>query len=131
MQVVAFDTAEDIPIVDAVMKGPRDSHRVRLVFDTGCGVTQLDSDLVDSLGYSAALGEERLIIIGATGEEVEGYSLRLETVSVLGKTMRDVLIGAFDFSHYDRYQIHGLLGFDVIKRLHLEMNGPKGELKVF
>jgi predicted aspartyl protease len=131
MQVVSFDTAEDIPIIDAVVKGSRDFHRVRLVFDTGTGLTQLDTELVESLGYSAKDGLEHIFMTTAAGEEVEGYSLRIGNLSVLGKSFRDVRIGAFDFTHYGRYRIDGLLGWDLIKTLDLEMCGQAGVLKIF
>lgn len=131
MQIISFDPSQDIPVVDAVVRGPHDLHRVRLVFDTGSGLTQLDTELVDALGYSSKDGLERLFTLSATGEEVEGYSIRLGSLSALGKHFRELRIGAFDFSHYQHYRIHGLLGWDIIRQLNLEMQGPAGVLKVF
>ena len=131
MQIVSFDASQEIPIIDAVVRGPRDFHRVRLVFDTGSGLTQFDTNLVETLGYSASDGDQRLVIVGATGEEVEGYSLCVESLTLLGRKLEKVRIGVFDFSHYDRYRIHGLFGWDIIKQLHLDMDGPAGILKVF
>ena len=131
MQIVSFDTTQDIPVVDAVVKGPRDLHRVRLVFDTGSGLTQLDTALVESLGYSAKDGLEHIFMTTAAGEEVEGYSLFVGSLSIFGKILHEVRVGAFDFTHYGRYKIHGLLGWDIIKTLDLEMRGPAGVLKVF
>lgn len=40
-------------------------------------------------------------------------------------------IAVYDFNNLEAEGIAGLLGFDVIKQLHLEMNGPKGELIIF
>ena len=131
MQLVSVDASQEIPIVDAVVRGRRDFHRVRLVFDTGSGLTQLDTNLIETLGYSASDGEQRLVIVGATGEEVDGFSLRVESLAFLGHKLSNARVGVFDFSHHDRYGIHGLLGWDIIKQLHLELNGPAGMLKVF
>jgi len=41
------------------------------------------------------------------------------------------LVAAFDFDHLENANIDGLLGFDLIKEFHLELNGPKSELAVF
>lgn len=131
MQLVAVDNSQEIPIIDAVVRGRRDSHRVRLVLDTGSGLTQLDTNLIETLGYSASDGDQRLVIVGATGEEVDEFSLRVECLTFLGHKLVKPRIGAFDFSHHDRYGIHGLLGWDIIKTLHLELDGPAGSLKVF
>lgn len=131
MQLVSIDSSQDIPIVDAVVRGRRDFHRVRLVFDTGSGLTQLDTNLIEALGYSAADGEKRLVIVGASGDRVDGFSLRIESLAFLGQRLNHVEVGVFDFSQHDQYGIHGLLGWDIIRHLHLELDGSAGLLKVF
>ena len=131
MRVVTFDPGQDIPIIDALVRGPRDYHRVRLVFDTGAGMTQIDSTVVELLGYSPRDGEERLSVTDATGKSVEGYSIRLKELTLLGARLESPLVGTFDFSHFDNYRIHGLLGWDIIRTLHLEMDGPNGVLKIY
>ena len=40
-------------------------------------------------------------------------------------------VAAFDFSNWEEEGIDGLLGWDMIRLLHLEMDGPKGKLIVF
>ena len=50
MQVISFDRTQDIPIVDAIILGPITHERVRLVFDSGCGLTQIDTGLIESIG---------------------------------------------------------------------------------
>ncbi len=52
MREIVFDRADRIPIIGAHIRGPRRVHRVRLVFDTGCGLTQLNNHLIESIGYS-------------------------------------------------------------------------------
>ena len=53
MKVVKFDRSQDIPIIEAMLQGPRQGGRARLVFDTGSGLTQIDTALMEELGYSA------------------------------------------------------------------------------
>jgi hypothetical protein len=43
MQIISFDRTQDIPVVDAIISGPITYERVRLVFDSGCGLTQIDT----------------------------------------------------------------------------------------
>jgi hypothetical protein len=58
------------------------------------------------------------------------YLIRLEKLSVLGLRFRDLLVAVYDFENLGRYQIDGLLGFDVISQLRLELDGPAGLLTI-
>ena len=129
--IVAFDRRQPIPLVDAVVRGPRSSQRVRLVFDTGAGLTILDTPLIEEIGYSARDGSIEAGILSAMGEEQAGYVVAIDSIAVLGKKWRSVHVGAFDFDHFEHFGAHGLLGFDLIKGLHLEMDGPAGRLAVY
>lgn len=50
MRVIKFDRSQDIPIIDAKIRGPLGTRRIRLVFDTGCGLTQIDTCLIENIG---------------------------------------------------------------------------------
>lgn len=130
MKVIRFDRSQDIPIVDAKIKGPLGSRKVRLVFDTGCALPQIDTCLIENLGYNASDGDQQINIVGATGEPHQGYQLRIEELKFFGVAFKQVKIGALDFDFLGTYRIDGLLGFDLIKELHLEVDGPNGMLKI-
>ena len=131
MRVIDFDPDAVIPIVNVKVRGPAASYRARLVFDTGCGLTQLNTDVVEFIGYSAAQGEQVIRISGATGEAQQGYSISVAGLSLFGRRFRNVLVGAMDFEHLGRQRIDGLLGWDVIKKLRIELDGPRGRLVVY
>ena len=131
MQEIEIDRDADIPIIDVHIRGPRRTHRVRLVFDTGSVLTQLSNNLVESIGYTAADGEHVINLSGATGETQAGYSVRIAGLSFFGRRFRNVLVGSMDFEHLSRSRIDGLLGWDVIKELRLELDGPNGKLLVY
>ena len=131
MRLIRFDPTQDIPIIDARIKGPRRTRRTRLVFDTGSALTQINTSLIENIGYGAHDGEHVIRIQGATGEPQEGYSLRIDSVSFFGLRFENVLVGALDFNELSRDDIDGLLGFDLIKNLHVELDGPQGIIKVF
>lgn len=131
MRTIRFDVAQEIPIIDAKVFGPLGSRNVRLVFDTGAGFTQIDTALMEELGYSAANSNEIMRVQGPAGDFQEGYIVSLSSLKIFGRQLKGVVIGVYDFDNFDRYGIDGLLVFDVIKQLHLEMNGPEGVLKIF
>jgi hypothetical protein len=131
MREVSFDRMQTIPVIDAGIRGPQGSNRIRLVFDTGCGLTQIDTGIIEYIGYSARDGEQAISISGAVGETQQGYSVRIAGLSFFGRRFRNVLVGAMDFEHLSKQKIDGLLGWDIIRQLRFELNGPKGQLTVY
>ena len=131
MKTVKFDRSQDIPIVDAMLKGSAENARARLVFDTGSGLTQIDTALIEELGYSARDGKSTYFTFGPAGEKISGYKINLPRLSIFGKRLDNLVVGVIDFDNFSHFGISGLLGFDVIKLLHLEMDGPMGLLKVY
>ena len=126
-----FDTTEPVPLVFAKIKGKLRKRPVRLVFDTGAFMTQITTAVVEELGYSARDGVNRISAYGPSGPIDEGYAVEIEHLELFGKKFEGLIVAAYDFSNLEADGIDGLLGFDVIKQLHLEMNGPEGELIIF
>jgi len=56
MEVIQFDREADLPIIDARIHGPRRSHKVKLIFDTGAQFSIIDTRLIEEIGYSAIDG---------------------------------------------------------------------------
>ena len=131
MKVVHIDPSQDIPIIDAILKSSSETARARLVFDTGSGLTQIDIGLIEELGYSAKDSHGYYHIQGPAGESVSGYKVRLKNLSLFGKRIEELEVGAIDFDNFSHFGISGLLGYDVIKTLHIELNGPVNTLNVF
>ena len=131
MQIINFDRTQDIPIVDAIILGPITHERVRLVFDSGCGLTQIDTGLIESIGYSASYAKRTMSVRGPVGDEVQGYVVGLESFKLFGYSISNLEVGVYDFDNFAHFGIDGLLGFDLIKQMHFELNGPHGLLKIF
>lgn len=128
MPTIKFDPSQDIPIVDAIIVGPLSYERVKLVFDSGCGLTQIDTGLIETIGYSAKNAKRTMSVRGPVGEEVDGYVIELQCLKLFGVDYSDLEVGVYDFDNFAHFGIDGLLGFDLIKHMHFEMNGPRGEL---
>ena len=94
-------------------------------------MTQIATSVIEELGYSAKDGLRRITACGPSGPIDEGYSLEVAGLDVLNTQFKQMQVAVYDFNNLEAEGIAGLLGFDVIKQLHLEMNGPLGELTIF
>ena len=131
MRLIQFDRSQEIPIVDALVFGRLKHERVRLVFDSGCGITQIHIGVIKSLGYSDIDAKRKTSVQGAAGDRQEGFLLGIKEFQLFGMSFTDMDLAVHDFSKFSRYGIDGLLGFDVIKQLRFELDGPEGMLKIF
>jgi hypothetical protein len=130
-KIFRFNPSRPLPIAFATLKGKFRTRPVKLVFDTGAFMTQLSTRVVEELGYSASDGINRISAYGPSGPIDEGYSLKVAEFRVFGKSFQNLTIAAYDFTNLESDGIDGLLGFDIVKQLHLELNGPKGEVTIF
>jgi len=131
MRLIHFDRSQEIPIVDALVFGPRKHERLRLVFDSGCGKTQVDTCVIESIGYSVSNSIGVTVVKGPSGDMQEGYLVKVKDFQLFGMSFSNMEIGAHDFDQFAKYEIDGLLGFDVIKQLRFELDGPEGLLKIY
>lgn len=118
-------------MVSAILCGPKGKRRLTLVFDTGAVITQIHAPTLALVGYGEEAKIKNISMVGASGERQDGYLIQIERLLTLGKRIENATIGAFDFGYLSSGGIDGLLGYDVIKELHLELLGPEGLLKIF
>ena len=109
MRQCAISTLLGLPLVTAVITGPRRSRRVQLLFDSGSILTQIHKDTVTAIGIPLADKAPDLSIKGVTGPAQPGYSVELSRLFVLGSRLPNVAIGAFDFGDWVQDGIDGLL----------------------
>jgi hypothetical protein len=130
-RIYKFHSIEVLPVVTARLVGRKKSKIVRLIFDTGAATTQIHTPVIDFLGYSAADGIKRVAAYGPAGPIQEGYCLEVENLKVFGKDFASPIISVYDFDNFADSGLHGLLGFDLIRQMDLELRGSRGELIVF
>lgn len=130
MRLIQFDRSQEIPIVAALVFGRLKHERVRLVFDSGCGTTQIHIGVIKNIGYSDADAKRKTSVQGAAGDKQDGFLLSIKELQLFGISFAGMDVAAHDFSKFSRYGIDGLLGFDVIKKLRFELDGPEGILKI-
>lgn len=93
--------------------------------------TQIDTCVIESIGYSASDSIGVTVVKGPSGDTQEGYLVKVRDFQLFGMSFSNMEIGAHDFDQFAKYEIDGLLGFDVIKQLRFELDGPEGLLKIF
>ena len=130
-RVVKFDRTQEIPVVRGVLSGKHEKIVVKLAFDSGAGLTQFHTPIIEALRYSITDALEIRHFYGPTGETQSGYTLAAAQFEIFGIKFPQLVIGAYDMENLVATGIDGLLGFDLIKQMHFEMNGPQGELTVF
>ena len=86
---------------------------------------------MEELGFSAKDGINAYQTKGPAGEALSGYKVEVKALSLFGRRIDNLVVGVIDFDNFSHYGISGLLGFDVIKDLHLEVDGPNGLMTVF
>lgn len=102
-----------------------------MVLYTSCSVTQVHSELLALVGCGEATRLGDITIAGVTGDGDPSYLVRLDGLSMLGSRFKAPTIAGVDFNNWARSGIEGLVGWDLVRQLHFEMDGPKGLLKVF
>lgn len=131
MREYKFNPDSTLPIVGTLITGPKGTKKIRLVFDTGAVMTQLHDKTMASIGLPESTKIARADVIGVGGKEQEGYAVRVIRFFVMGARLEAPTIAAYDMSYLAGEGIDGLLGYDLIKHFHLEVNGPQGILRVF
>ena len=131
MKIYRIQTLLSLPVVPVVVVGPKGARRIQLVFDSGAANTQVHIGTLRAAGFDYRSREPDISTKGVTGGPERGFSTQLSRIHVLGKHYDQRQVGAFDFSDWVKDGIDGLLGWDLIEKLHFEVDGPRKILKVF
>lgn len=109
--------------------GPRRAEaRLRMVLDTGAGMTIIAPAVLQSLGYGPHHRESRTVIRSAVGEE-RGYTVRVKHFRCLGFDFINTLI--HEHALPEGWQIDGLLGWDILQRFDFDVRPQEGHLVVW
>jgi hypothetical protein len=131
MREYRFDPDGELPVVRALLRGPKGQKQVTLVFDSGCALTQVHHQILSLIGCGEEEKSKSISMVGVTGPGDPAFVVPLTEFRVLGTRFEETEIAGVDFSKWARSGIEGLLGWDLIKHFHFDMDGPKGLLKVF
>ena len=97
---------------------PNKHRKVGLVFDTGSAITQVDTEFIDGIGYSARDAVHVSGVQGAVGGVQEGYVVRLAKLSVFGIDFQNLPVLVYDL-HFPRKPIGEQAPADEISPPHL------------
>ena len=131
MREYQFDPAAELPLVHALLTGPKGQVRATLVFDSGCGLPQVHNPILETIGCSGGPTAKSVTISGVTGDGDPAFIVPVKSLHTLGSRFDRAEIAGVDFSKWAHSGIEGLLGWDIIRQFHFDMDGPKGILRVF
>lgn len=69
-------------------------------------------------------------IAGVSGDGESAFVSSVDCLKLFGSCIEPVEIAGVDFSKWAKADIEGLIGWDLIRTFHLDMNGPEGILRV-
>ena len=131
MRSYRFNPTAPWPIVRCVLSGPRGALSARLVLDSGAHNTQINRGTMNALGFQEQHRTKDAYSVGVGGAREKGFEIMVPRFFVLGRKFEQTPICVFDMSFLARDRVDGLLGWDLIRLFHFDMDGPQGVLKVF
>ena len=129
VKVTRFDPSGELIIVRGFIWGRATTapRRLQLVLDTGAGETIVIPEVLDELGYSARMGDQRTVLRSAVGHE-EGYMIRVARFACLGHQLNEFRIHAHDLP--EGWGIDGLIGLSFLRQLNYEIRSREGRILV-
>ncbi len=115
-------------VIPVTTKFEERSHIFNLLVDTGAQRTVINTAVSEILGLK--VGSESVEGIGVTGKDryfSAKLNLEIGSISFLDQ---NVLVGSSLPGIYNRYEISGILGADVLQLLYLKIDYPKKLLEI-
>lgn len=131
MRNYRFNPDAPWPIVRCVLSGPKGAFSARLVLDSGAHNTQINRGTMTALGYLEKDKIRDAFSVGVSGAREKGFEVKVPKFFVLGRKFEDTALCVFDMKYLESDRVDGLLGWDLIRQFHFEMDGPQGVLKIF
>jgi aspartyl protease family protein len=100
---------------------------VRMVFDTGAGLTTISSKLASQIGLKPSPSDAPVELTVANGAKVQGKKMTIPTVRVGKTTVKNVECAVMPQANGD---VDPLLGQSFFKNLTIEFNQDTGRLKI-
>jgi clan AA aspartic protease (TIGR02281 family) len=100
---------------------------VRMVFDTGAGLTTISAKLASQIGLKPSPSDSPVELTVANGAKVQGKKMTIATVRVGKTTVKNVECAVMPQATGD---VDPLLGQSFFKNLTIEFNQDTGRLKI-
>jgi hypothetical protein len=126
-----FDPDAPWPVVRGVISGPKGALSIRLVLDSGAHQTQLNRGTMNALGFREQDKTRDAFSVGVGGARERGFEVIVPRFFVLGRKFAETPVSVFEMPYLEGDRVDGLLGWDLIRQFHFELNGPAGVLKVY
>lgn len=122
----SFDPRWRSILLPALAVGSKDQSVLLMVLDTGATETAIDVRELDQIGADIVEGSEGVTHTAAG--LLSSPLRRVAKLDVLGVEMRDIQGRAFDL--YDRLNVAGVIGWDILGKLKMTIDLPNGTIKI-
>jgi predicted aspartyl protease len=121
-----LDLTQKIILVDARIFGVKESHRIRMIVDTGAAYTMVSPEILVKIGCNPVYGETRPI---ATASGIEYVSfLKVPSMKAFGFEVRDLEVTAHALP--TTLPARGLLGINFLKNFNVHFKFLESKIEI-
>lgn len=115
-------------LVDAELKGPERSHKIRMIVDTGASFTLINQEVLAFVGYDLARSKRRSKITTASGIEYVPF-LEIRRLEALAQSVNNLEVCGHTLP--PDLPAEGLLGLNFLRHFNVHFDFIDGSLRTF
>ena len=120
-----FDPDVPVIVLEVVIEGPRGRRWVTAALGTGATYTLFPREILEAVGYTPRLAEEKTTLI--TASDVESVPLlTVKRIGLPGLSCDNVKVVCHDLP--ERSYVNGLLGLSFLRRFQMQLDFASGVL---
>ncbi len=100
---------------------------VQFILDTGASITMIPGKVIQKIGSSTII-TARSVHIQTAGGTVDVDIVRVDSIEIMGKTVKNIEVASFDLPTETR--VEGLLGLNFLKHFRMTLDFPNGKLSL-
>ncbi len=114
-------------VLDGSVSGPDGERMVQFILDTGASITMIPGKVIQKIGSSTII-TARSVHIQTAGGTVDVDIVRVDSIEIMGKTVKNIEVASFDLPTETR--VEGLLGLNFLKHFRMTLDFPNGKLSL-
>lgn len=114
-----LDTSQQVILVAATVVGPKQSHNIRLILDTGASFTMIAPEILVRIGCDPAECQTKKPITTASGLEYVSF-LKINTLQALGVECQELEVCSHSLP--STLPARGLLGLNFLRQCNIQLN---------
>ncbi len=124
---LSISSNDKVILVPTTLVGPKQSHNINLILDTGASFTMISPEILVRIGLDPAEALHKSTIATASGVEFVAF-VKLPRLEVLGVKRSDIEICVHSLPA--TVPARGLLGLNFLRHFDVHLNLPQGYLEI-